>query len=568
MLSQSSLTTALSQPITQVRGGDVLRDDKSWLQCLVLSPNSRKRVMWDMLSLLSVAHDVLTVPLLAFDVMETQFVQVSSLLTTVFWTFDMPISFVSGYYVGGAIEMRPWSIAKHYMRRWFAVDLLILLTDWTLFSLQSGLADVVGIARISKTLRLSRILRLFRLMRVMKVPDLVEDVVGSFASDGLLTTLGVLKSVLLIVIVNHFIACGWYAISFVSPPELRWTAQLEAEGRSMGYRYCTALHWSLTQFTPASMEVWPQNIYERVFAIIVLISAMVTFSTFISSITSMMTTLRRIGTEKSKQRENIRKYVLENHLSIELGNQISVFLRDQKGMGKKRVHEVDIQVLKLLPEALKVQLHWEVYSWRLIPHPFFFHFMESDQEGLLELCHRAMGEVSLRTSEELFSWGQRAARVYFLLCGYMEYTLYADKPVVVELSHGHCIAEAVLWVQWVHQGRLVAKTLCEFVALDASLFRKVVSRRPHILGCCMDYAKKYQTQLLRLPLDHPADVWCDFDFTQELAQTSFDKVLEGDLRASRSGFAHIWRQWSPVGRIKNWSFGSGSNARSERGYNS
>ena len=39
------------------------------------------------------------------------------------------------------------------------------------------------------------------------------------------------------------------------------------ESKNLWYKYSTALHWSLTQFTPASMEVMPQNEYERFFTV-------------------------------------------------------------------------------------------------------------------------------------------------------------------------------------------------------------------------------------------------------------------------------------------------------------
>lgn len=54
--------------------------------------------------------------------------------------------------------------------------------------------------------------------------------------------------------VNHFIACGWYAVGTIDFDQGSWTDALRSTP-SLGYQYTTSLHWSLTQFTPASMEV-------------------------------------------------------------------------------------------------------------------------------------------------------------------------------------------------------------------------------------------------------------------------------------------------------------------------
>ena len=36
----------------------------------------------------------------------------------------------------------------------------------------------------------------------------------------------------------------------------------------LSWRYLTSLHWSLTQFTPASMDVSARNEYERIMSIL------------------------------------------------------------------------------------------------------------------------------------------------------------------------------------------------------------------------------------------------------------------------------------------------------------
>ena len=100
----------------------------------------------------------------------------------------------------------------------FWVDILIVLLDWLLLFLASGVADLIGIMRISKTIRLTRILRLFRLLRVIKLPGLADTISDYVHSEVLLTAFGILRSMVVIGIVNHFIACGWYAIGSIDEP--------------------------------------------------------------------------------------------------------------------------------------------------------------------------------------------------------------------------------------------------------------------------------------------------------------------------------------------------------------
>jgi hypothetical protein len=496
----------------------------------------------------------MTVPLIAFSgIMDSEFFRQVGFVTTIFWTLDIPFTFLSGFHAGGVIEMRPKQIARNYLKSWFWIDFFIVLLDWMLYLMQSGVADVIGIVRISKTIRLTRILRLFRLLRVIKLPALIDGMSDCVQSETLLTAFGIGRSMVVIAIVNHFIACGWYAVGNAATPA--WTSVLEEEGRSTAYRYTTALHWSLTQFTPASMEVFPRNTAERLYSIIVLFSAMVTFSSFVSSITAAMTSLRTMNLQKSKQRDNIRRYIADNRISLELGNRITAFLRSHNFMAKRRVHEDDIQVFKALPESLRLQLHWEVFHPCVVPHPFFHHFCESDEPAMVELCHYAMAELSLGTVQELFVFEQQASLVFFCLSGELEYFHGADESNGAEIGAGSWLVEVVLWLKWEHRGRVTAVTPCEFVTIDASRFRKIVSRHCAQIVTCRSYAKLYRQFVVDQGPTHPADVWCDFDLTQEMVHKAFEEIEgqepEGGYpgKVGSSKILRMWRSWTPPSMI-------------------
>merc|ERR1712224_1195717 len=104
------------------------------------------------------------------------------------------------------------------------------------------------------------------------------------------------------------------------------------------------------------MEVVPTNTIERIFAITVLLFALVMFSSFISSITGAMTRLRVMNSERSTQLEYVRRYIADNKISLELGNRVSGFLRHYHYKHKARVKESDLVVFRMLPASLRVQV--------------------------------------------------------------------------------------------------------------------------------------------------------------------------------------------------------------------
>eukprot|EP00439_Symbiodinium_sp_Y106_P035486 s239_g4.t1 len=66
------------------------------------------------------------------------------------------------------------------------------------------------------------------------------------------------------------------------------------------------------------MDVHPQNVAERCFAIMVLIAGLVLFSSFISSITGSMSQLRNMQADRSKQFWLLRRYLKQQKVPMDL----------------------------------------------------------------------------------------------------------------------------------------------------------------------------------------------------------------------------------------------------------
>merc|ERR1719217_1505271 len=98
------------------------------------------------------------------------------------------------------------------------------------------------------------------------------------------------------------IACTWWTVGKNHPEgQMSWTEFHGFENEDLDYKYLSSLHWTLTQFTPAGMEVYPHNSTERGFSVVVLLFALLFFSSFLSSITAAMTRLRSLNQATNQQ---------------------------------------------------------------------------------------------------------------------------------------------------------------------------------------------------------------------------------------------------------------------------
>lgn len=363
---------------------------------------------------------------------------------------------------------------------------------------------------------------------------MLEDLQYAVHSEMLVMLVQIMRSLVTIALANHFICCGWYAVSTYTMEEglPSWRDVLEREDRDLGYRYVTALHWSLTQFTPASMEIFPRNYLERIYAISVVFIALVVFSAFVSSITTSMANMTRISQERARQHKALRHFISENRISIELSNRVSAFARQHHFRAQKLVHEGEIQILKVVPETMRLQLHWEVYQPRWKQHPFFAHVGMCDEIGLLTILHNCCKQIHLDVHDQLFSHESECREMYAVLQGIGEFTLWHEDSPPTSTRPGSFICEPVLWVKWTHLGRFLAVSPMEFVALEAGRLRMIASHRPDVLEPARKYAKMYWEYLEEVGDAHPSDVFWDFDRCQEFAQLAF---TESELAATDNG---------------------------------
>merc|ERR1719414_1890261 len=109
-------------------------------------------------------------------------------------------------------------------------------------------------------------------------------------SEHTFICLNLIKMLLTVLVLNHLIACVWYLIGRLTMESgiRNWIVVGRVEDEELSYRYLTSLHWSLTQFTPASMDISARNLWERIFSIIVLFFAMVAFSSIVGTISTAM----------------------------------------------------------------------------------------------------------------------------------------------------------------------------------------------------------------------------------------------------------------------------------------
>jgi len=390
-----------------------------------------------------------------------------------------------------------------------------------------------------------------RLLRLVKLRRLVENTQDLIQSEHAHIVMSVLKSVVSILCVSHFVACAWYGIS-ASAQGPTWITEMNMTQSSFSYKYFTALHWSLTQFTPASVNIVPHNMGERVYAVVVLLFAVIVFSSLVSSITAAMSRLLQISAFFDKHVSVLRRYLRRHDVPVELTVRIMRYAEHKVHVQKREIQEKDVSLLKVLSRPLHMELIHATLGRVLTIHPFFQVYGHTDTEAIKRVCFEATSSVHLSAGDILFSEATHDDRIIFLNQGELLYTNLSGNAKFRRLTATHSLedvsdtcalhphawcCEAALWTDWVHVGMMRAAFDSEVLVIDAPAFAKASSQHYKVMDGVVKYGQGFVKDLNDLAA---RGVYSDFIPNEaqhaslhELASASFWTVSSEGSRSDR-----------------------------------
>jgi hypothetical protein len=477
-------------------------EDAGVAQWCFVRPGSRRKHAWDSFGLGLIAYEIFTAPLQIFSPPFTDLSRLLTLAGTIYWTLDITMQFFMGYFTkDGIVESRLWKIRRAYMKRWFLLDIIAVVIDYMCVALSdSSTLDYVGLVRI---------LRFIRLVRVLKVPTRVESWTFGMHANKPLIILGMLQSFGTIIIVCHFLACGWYALGLVSNGRYIWIDEYRVRGREWQYRYFTSLHWALTQFTPASMEIHATNSVERGYTVLNIMLGIIAFSSLVGGTTASIQTMRADRRQRWLRESKMRRYMEENNIAASTRFAVFSFLKFANRDDVSSLRECDLELITILPIWLKTRLRAEVFSIpfaRKGAHPLMRVLVKWNMcKSYKRLCDSALAQGGCMKGREVFDSRGAASKMYFITKGGMEFHgdssgnvedrlsylsynkstrsrsahshdgKYGDDHVLLGDDapwHLHWFCEAALWLNWSHVGRMSALKHSELVELTAEPFQK------------------------------------------------------------------------------------------------
>jgi hypothetical protein len=197
----------------------------------------------------------------------------------------------------------------------------------------------------------------------------------------------------------------------------------------------------------------------------------------LSFLTSSLTQQYIIGGSGARQMATLRKYLTQNKVPKNLMKRLC---RSAKHAMTSDLNPDSVDLLHVVSETLKMEMHYEMYGRALSCHSFFIEFMQECNQVMRRVCHSCMSMLLVDSGDVLFRKGDEPVdqRMYFIVGGILEYLdKYGEVHQVVEKQW---VAEPALWTVWKHQGTLTAVTDAKMAVIEADAFMEI----------CGQYMKK------------------------------------------------------------------------------
>ncbi|XP_059155739.1 cyclic nucleotide-gated cation channel alpha-3-like [Physella acuta] len=265
-------------------------------------------------------------------------------LSDFIYALDIFIQFRTGYLEQGLMVVDPAKLRKNYLKtKTCYIDIASLLPTDLFYFLKGGL-DIPYV-------RFNRLLRVRRLLEFFDRTETRTSFTNMFR---------ILHLVLYILIIIHWNACIYFAISAaIGFGSDGWVyGNLTGPQKGLARMYIYSFYWSTLTLTTIGETPQPERDIEFLFVVVDFLIGVLIFATIVGNVGSMITNMNAARSEFQQRMDGVKQYMEFRKVSKELEERVIKWF-DYLWTNKQSLNEEE--VLSALPDKLKAEMAIHVH---------------------------------------------------------------------------------------------------------------------------------------------------------------------------------------------------------------
>jgi hypothetical protein len=314
-------------------------------------------------------------------------------------------------------------------------------------------------------------LRLFRLLRIVRLFVILGRWEAySWSNPGFLR---VVKFLISILILMHWMACAWFFTAFAAAfPADSWAVRAGILESGPMVQYIRSLYWTITTMTTVGYgDITPARSGEYVFAALIMLMGASIYAFIIGSIASLLSSIQAAKNTHWERIDSVTEFLRQRHVPANINSKVRNYYEyvwhHSRGLDKN-------DMLNDLPGPLRLEILLHLARKILDTVPLFKYCSPVlRNELLISLESRTYTPDSYIARE-----GEAGKAIYFITEGSVEITSEEGEKSWGTMSEGDYFGYMSIVLDERRTASIKTLTYCDLLILKVDDFNRIKSEFP------------------------------------------------------------------------------------------